>query len=235
MSSELVNATIEWDVGNWSRVLPFWETVICKLNRETAKILCLGERNGGVSLWFAVQGFHVICSDYNGPSETARMLHARFGVSEKIEYADISVFQIPYPNDFFDIVACKSVIGGLKLNYKDKLTRTLENQKFAIDEIRRVLRADGFFLGAENMAGSWVHQIGREILKGNKIGWRHLRMEEVKWLFKDFGKNDFKFYGFIGTYFKVALLDNTCAWLDSWFARLLPKRWLYICFITCKK
>ncbi len=234
--NELMRATIEWDVLNWSNALAHWTPVLRTLNKETTKILCLGERNGGLSLWFALQEFKVVvCSDFGGPTAAARKLHAKYQVSEFIEYADINIFALPYHADSFDVVACKSVIGGLKLDYKDKTTRTLKNQKLAIEEVRRVLKDGGYFLGAENMRGSWFHQLLRRMLKGKNIGWRHFKVNEVKELFNDFTKVNISFFGFLGSYFPFQWLNRIFSAVDSILSKLFPSKVLYISFIAAKK
>jgi SAM-dependent methyltransferase len=230
---QLMNDVIEWDVYNWSHAVEHWETTVGKL--EGGRVLCLGERNGGLSLWFALRGFQVICSDRNGPSDAARALHARHGVSQRIEYAEIDIFDLPYPENSFDLVACKSVIGGLKLVYKDASTRTLENQKLAVDQVRRVLKPGGYFLGAENMRGSLLHRWARYVRKGKKIGWRHLATDEIAWLFRDFAACDLRYFGLLGSYHRLDPINRLTSRLDTALSAVLPASWLYICFIAARK
>lgn len=231
----MIHDVIEWDVYNWSNALTHWTNKISQVSASEARVLCLGERNGGLSLWFALQGFQVICSDFNGPRQEANRLHERYGVADKIQYADINIFQIPFPENTFDIVACKSVIGGLKLDYRDKSSRTVENQKLAIEEIRRVLKPGGIFCGAENMRGSWVHMTARKLLKGDKIGWRHLRVTEIYQLFDEFTNSDFQFYGFMGSYYRSKILNKLSSIIDKILSSIMPRQWLYIAFIVAKK
>lgn len=233
--AQLVRDVIEWDVYNWAHATEHWEAVAQLENISQGKVLCLGERNGGLSLWFALRGFSVVCSDRGGPSDTARQLHARHGVADRIEYADIDIFRLPYADDAFDIVACKSVIGGLKLVYKDATTRTLENQKLAVDEVFRVLRPGGYFLGAENMRGSTLHRWARKLRKGKKIGWRHLATDEVRWLFADFASCELRFFGLFGSYHRLDVINRIASTADRVISNLLPKSWLYICFIVARK
>ena len=232
---ERIEETIEWDILNWSRALAHWLVVVEQLDKTNTKILCLGERNGGLSLWFALQGFRVVCSDFGGPREDAKKLHSKYGVSDKIQYADLSIFLLPYASDSFDIIACKSVVGGLKLNYKDRTTRTLQNQKLAMDEVRRVLKPGGYFLGAENMKGSWIHSVGRNALKGKKIGWRHFQVFELKYLLQDFTHSDLLFFGFLGTYYPFRWLNRVFGRVDNILSKYLPDTMQYIGFIRAKK
>lgn len=231
----VLNDVIEWDVGNWSRALSYWNPVVASLHAESSQVLCLGERNGGLSLWFALQGFKVVCSDFGAPSEKAKALHESYHVSDKIEYADVNVFSIPYADGCFDLIACKSVIGGLKLDRKDPSTRTLMNQQLAVSEIHRVLKPGGYFLGAENMRGSFIHQVLRHIVKGKKIGWRHLRIEEIRLLFHDFATANYSFFGYLGQFIPGDLMKRVSAKIDEILSVILPAKWLYIGFIVARK
>lgn len=226
---------IEWDVFNWSHALWYWSQAVNTIPKEGAKVLCLGERNGGLSLWFALQGFQVICSDFQGPKEEAYKLHERYGVADRVQYADISIFRIPFADNTFEVVACKSVVGGLKLDYKDKRSRTIENQKLAVEEIRRVLKPGAIFCGAENMQGSWLHMSARKLLKGDKIGWRHINVSEIHQLFSEFDNVRFLFYGFLGSYYGNNTVNRISSGIDRLLSRILPNRWLYIGFIVARK
>ena len=234
MTNTQIGEIIEWDILNWSKALAFWKEYLPMPGSNT-RILALGERNGGLSLWLGLQGFNVICSDFGGPTKRAREIHAGNQVSSLIEYADIDIFKIPYQDNYFDLIICKSVIGGLKGKRNDPATRTLENQKRAIEEIRRVLKLKGTFLGAENTRGSYVHQLARRALKGSKIGWRHLTLAEVKWLFGSYSNLQMIPYGFFGSYYPSKLVNRVFAQFDSFLSRYFPDRWLYLTFIAARK
>ncbi len=94
---------IGWDVPNWSKCLPFWQEWLAPLDRDQARIPVLGERNGGISLWFALLGFKVICSDYRPMDERVRDLHRHWGIEGRVEYAVADVFKLGYPDDQFDV------------------------------------------------------------------------------------------------------------------------------------
>jgi SAM-dependent methyltransferase len=226
---------IEWDVRTWSHCLDFWAPVLHGMNPGLTRVLTVGERNGGLSLWFALQGYQVTCSDYERPTQQARALHEKYGVTNRITYADVNIFASPYPDLSFDIVACKSVIGGLKLIMSDRSTRTLNNQSLAIAEIHRVLSPGGFFLGAENLTGTRLHQLARGWSKPGWLGWRHLTMGEIRQLFASFDRVEQQAYGFFGSHFTLFGLDRLTAALDSFFCPFLPAHWQYVSFIRARK
>lgn len=199
------------------------------------RVLTVGERNGGISLWFALQGYQVTCSDYGGPTPQARDLHGKYGVTDRISYADVNIFASPYPDLSFDIVACKSVIGGLKLVKSDRSTRTLNNQSLAIAEIHRVLSPGGFFLGAENLMGTPLHQLTRRWSKQGRLGWRHLTLGEIRQLFAGFDRMEQQAYGFFGSRSTRFALDRLTATLDSVFCPFLHANWQYVGFIRARK
>ncbi|MFZ1809261.1 MAG: methyltransferase domain-containing protein [Cyclobacteriaceae bacterium] len=232
----LVRDCIQWDVKNWSQSLKYWQPILDAMNdKNNGRVLCLGERDGGLTLWFALLGFQVVCTDIYGITESARELHKSYNVSHRISYNETDIFKINFPTDYFDIVACKSVIGGLKTTYSDSRTRTLENQKLATLEINRVLKNGGFFLGAENLRGSPLHQLYRKKIKGKRIGWRHLSRQEVTWLFADYSYLKHRSFGFVGTFYKRHFVNSIGYNLDKLLSKILPHDWLYIDFIIAKK
>lgn len=224
---------IEWDVENWSKALPFWERFLPRPGPHL-KILTLGERNGGLALWLALKGYNVIYSDRVPPKQTAINLHEAYKVSDKVTYLEIDVYNIPFDDNTFDVILCKSMIGGLKLSYHDKKTRTLDNQKIACEEIKRVLKPGGIFLGAENMRGSFLHQRLRAI-KGKLKEWRYLSCSDVRYIFSNFYTVDLKCYGFLGTKHPSNLINKISGGLNSLLSGLLPPGYLYISFIAARK
>ena len=190
-----------------------------------------------------LQGFKVLCTDYHMPGEQARLSHARWMVQDRIAYAAVDAFNIPYPENSFDVVACKSVIGGLVLQRKLPETRTLENQRLAVEEIRRVLKPGGIFLGAENLTGTKIHQLLRWMKYGPELGWRYLRTTEIQWLFESYSFCQQKQWGLVGSpwwklgshWWKFDSLNPLSRVIDACLSNVLPGDWLYISFIRARK
>ncbi len=225
---------LEWDVPNWSQALAFWQPHLDGAYKEGTPVLTIGERYGGLSLWLAKQGKANICTDYVIPSDKAMELHQSHGVSELVKYEMVNIFELPYPDNSFDVVVIKSVIGGLKLTYSDKKSRTLENQKKAIAEIIRVLKPGGVYLGAENMRGGLLHRFLRK-KTGRDKHWRYLDKKELSYLLDGFAKVYTKFYGYLGSNFKNKIFNSLTSFADKLFSALLPGSRLYIGFFVGKK
>src|SRR4051812_41455801 len=104
-----VGVFVGWDVRNWSRALDFWLT---RTHQNVSKSLALelGSETGGLSLWLALQGTRVLCSDITPLRSSVHELHAARRVDHLIRYETISAMDIPYTCEF-DIVVFKSILG----------------------------------------------------------------------------------------------------------------------------
>ena len=140
---------VDWDLSNWTAALEFW-TGHSSRTLAASSALELGTRHGGLALWLAMKGAHVVCSDVGGPSIQARQVHRIAGVSDRIQYQAIDATRIPYA-DRFDVVTCKSVLGAIGIR------RGPQAQAKAIGEMRRALCPGGELFFAENLAGSPFH------------------------------------------------------------------------------
>ena len=134
----------------------FW---LANTSLDLSKYLALdlGSRNGGLSLFLALRGSQVVCSDLNGPSDNVKKLHQKHSVSSLVSYAAVNVTSIPYPDLYFDVVVFKSVLGALQ---------TYPNQTKMMQEIYRVLRPGGELWFAENLVASPLHMLARKLFVG---------------------------------------------------------------------
>src|SRR5262249_46376472 len=133
---------VEWDVYNWSKALDFW-LAHTKHDISKCSVLELGARNGGLSLWLALQGASIVCSDITFPSPIALKQHQAYAVSHLIEYKSIDATCIPYENKF-DVIVFKSLLGGVGAGGRKDL------QSKALGEIYRALKKGGELFFAEN-------------------------------------------------------------------------------------
>lgn len=174
---------LQWDVLTWSKAIDYWEKKVDwdKVN----DCLELGGRQGGLSLWLALKGKHVICSDLEDVKSTASKLHMNYKVEHPIEYQDIDATNIPYENKF-DLIVFKSIIGGIaKIG-------GIEIQKKVFQEIYKALKPGGVLIFAENLIASPLHQFARK--KFNKWGeyWRYLTIEETQSFLSNYRYNSKK-------------------------------------------
>jgi len=157
----------------------------------------VGAGNGGLSLWLALNGCHVICSDLNGPTEKAKELHKKYKVSDLIEYASVDATNIPYKENTFDIVAFKSIIGGIG-GYGG-----FEKEMNVFKEIHRVLKPKGELFFAENLDGSLLHKFIRKKIASRfkrykwTSTWRWVTLKELEEFLSPFSSKKYMTYGFL--------------------------------------
>lgn len=215
---------IEWDIVNWSKALNYCDQFINDLNGK--KVLVIGDKNGGLSLYFALRNATVYATDLNGVSINAKELHTSYNVLNRVIYGCADFLHLEYPSNEFDIVAFKSVLGAL---------RTKENQITAIAESHRVLKSEGLLVFSENLDASWLHQILRKkFVKWAKY-WRYLNVNEVEELFGSFPERHFAQFGFFGTLGRSELQRTLLGLLDTVTNPVISKKYLYILAGVLKK
>jgi len=219
---------IEWDIRNWSVALSYWEQNTAQ-DLSTALALEIGSGHGGLSLWMALHGSRVICSDVIAPSEEAIKKHARYYVSHLIEYESLDALNIPYREEF-DIVFFKSVLGAIGRNDNKA------NQAKAISEIYLSLKQGGELFFAENLVASPMHKFFRKrFIRWGKT-WRYVSVEEMRDFLSIFSSMRYRTIGFLGAFGRnerqrgiLGAIDR--AFLDS----IVPKNWRYIVVGVARK
>ncbi|CEG13959.1 conserved hypothetical protein [groundwater metagenome] len=230
IDKETLKDIVEWDVKNWSNGLKYWEKET-RLDLSKCRALEIGARNGGCSLWLALHGCSVVCSDLNGPTEKAKKIHKKYGVSNLIEYASVDVTNIPYEDNTFDIVIFKSVIGGVgRDDHK-------ERQTTAFREINRVLKHSGELFFAENLDASSLHKFIRKTIMGKfrkyrwTTSWRWINLDELEEFLSPFSSVKYATYGFFGAFhlhiYPIGIFLGT---IDKFIEQFTPKSWKYIAF-----
>ena len=222
--ADVLAAIFEWDVRNWSHGLPLWQRHIDLHHPRRA--LALGERGGGLSLWLAMQGIEVVCSDLGVSFEAAQELHRRFGVGDRISYEEQDATAIGHPDGTFDLVVFKSVIGALQSKAR---------QSTAIREMHRVLKPGGDLLFAENLVASRLHLSLRRRFVPWGREWRYVHLEDDRDLFEPFATVELETWGVVGLLGRTEGQRDLLGRLDSLLSSLVPARWRYILFGACRK
>lgn len=215
---------IEWDVINWKRAIKFWEndTLFCD-DCSGKKVLDIGGRNGGLSLYWALKGADVVCSDIeiNG-FEKAQDLHTKYKVSDKISYVQMDVTKLN-EHDKYDIITFKSVMGGVGYN------NNFENQKIMMDNIYRALKPGGRLYFVENCKASPIHQVSRRIFRTWGARWRYVSLAELAVLSNKYSSVEFNTYGFLGIFFRFSYtLNKIFSNLDTLIDKYIHKEYRYI-------
>jgi SAM-dependent methyltransferase len=220
MTKELLKDVIDWDVVNWSRTIPFWEKNI-DIKGKNLSCLELGGRKGGLSLWLALKGNNVICSDLNSPEADASDLHKKYKIDSRITYQSIDATQIPFDNHF-DIITFKSILGGISREGSD------EFKKATLEQIYQALNKGGKLLFAENLEGSGLHKYLRKkfVIWGNE--WNYLRLEEIPEVFSSFSKISYVTIGFWGAFGRTEKQRAMLGRIDGVMEKLFPSRMRYI-------
>lgn len=227
MTKSIMNDIIQWDVKSWSTALKYWEEKVEWITVENA--LEIGGREGGLSLWLALKGKSVVCSDLHNVKETAEKLHTKHKVSALVVYQDIDATEIPYENHF-DIVVFKSILGGIGSN------NNIEIQKKVFKEIHKALKPGGKLLFAENLVASSFHQFFRK--KFTKWGntWRYVTVKEMHSFLSDFSRFDIKTTGVLGTFGRTERQRNILSSVDKAILNSIsPTNWKYICYGVATK
>lgn len=228
-----VQDIIEWDVLNWSRLMHHWHPVLEQLSRNS-KVLAIGERNGGLSLWLALMGFHVTCTDITDVTASASLLHKKYNVSGQIEYRQLDIVNDEWHAEQFDIIIAKSVIGGVKPTRGRSSSRNFEALEQAMHNIHRLLAPGGYFFSAENLQGSALNRFFRRRLKGSK-GWYYLSLAQLHGLFAPFSLVQTKTFGILPTFFSNKAVNRVMYFINRCIQPLLPARSKYIAFTIAKK
>jgi SAM-dependent methyltransferase len=218
---------IQWDVKNWGKALQYWETRVDWSKVENC--LEIGGREGGLSLWLALKGKKVICSDREKTKETAEKLHTQYKVTDRITYQDIDATNIPYEG-FFDLIVFKSIVGGIGRGYNKEIQAEVFRQAY------KALKPGGVLLFAENLKASAFHRFFRKRFTKWSVYWRYPTLDEMNEFLKDFSSTELHTAGILGTFGRsesqkdlLAGIDN--ALLDS----LTPESWKYFVIGVAKK
>jgi 2-polyprenyl-3-methyl-5-hydroxy-6-metoxy-1,4-benzoquinol methylase len=210
---------VEWDVENWWNFIDFINH--SNVDFKGKRILDIGGRNGGLSLYCAlVGGAEILCTDKLPPSPKAIVLHHRYGVSDKVRYEQMNVTAIPdkYKN-YFDIVVFKSVIGSVEAHGDANSGRLMS------ENIKKVLKPGGILFFSENLKATKIHQLLR---KSNEFTWVYQDRNSIHALFSNMEMMDEKYFGFLGCFCRNAKVRHVLSTMDKLLNRIIPASWKYI-------
>jgi SAM-dependent methyltransferase len=217
----LAGDVIEWDVVNWSRALGLWSQA---LGERGGTALELGARRGGLSLWLALRGYDVVCSDLRSNEAAASALHEQYGVRSRVRYETIDALDIPY-RDCFDVIAFKSLLGGIAFD------GDISRQYRAVAQMYDALRPGGVLLFAENLQASAFHRaLRRRFIRWNDR-WRYVDLPEMRSFLAPFATVEMQTTGFLGLCGRTPLTSRALGTLDGMlFDRIVPPEQRYIVY-----
>ncbi len=195
-----------------------------------AKTLEIGSSNGGLSLWMALNGAKVLCSDLSGPTNAAKEKHRKYSVSHLIDYGKLNVLDIPYEEEF-DVVCFKSVLGVVGTNANK------EKQIKALQQLHKSLKKGGELLFAENLVGSPLHGFLRKKFVPWGNTWRYVTIEEMQGMLSGiFSDVKYTTAGFMGAFGRTEYQRKILGYLDRNFVSyLVPGKWRYIIIGVARK
>jgi ubiquinone/menaquinone biosynthesis C-methylase UbiE len=218
---------LEWDYLAWGEALKYWDDMLPE-SLTDKKVLELGGRNGGLSIYFAKKGASVTCSDINGPSSVAIQKHKELNL-KNVKYENIDATNIPF-KDEFDYIVFKSILGGI--GYNDNI----EAQSKAIHSCFNALKPNGKLLFAENGKASILHQILRKKATAWGGQWRYLTFNELNlFLNKNFKRYNINSFGFFSIFTRSLFFKKVFYYIDKSFAILIPKTRKYILYGIAEK
>lgn len=226
LSNEQLKDIIQWDIKTWSKALRFWEEKSEGFNGK--KVLAIGERGGGLSLYFALNGATVICTDFNSFPESTGELHKKYGVENQISYLEgVDASNLAqFENEQFDIVVFKSVLGALSTKVK---------QQASFSEFHRVLKNGGEVIFAENLEGAALHRFFRKKFIRWASYWRYFQYKGDQDFYQQFAQKEFTAVGFLSGFGRSERQRSFLAAVDSILAPITPKSWKTVLIGVLKK
>jgi SAM-dependent methyltransferase len=210
----LKQAIIGWDTSTWGQAIDFWEQFLPPTLKGW-QVLELGAGAGGLSLYFALQGAHVLCSDLTHPEVRAAPLHRRYG-QECIQYQALDALALDLPDHSQDLVVFKSVMGGVG-------KQALHNPRMQmLGEILRVLKPGGWLCFAENLRGApWNPWLRQHFVPWSQT-WHYLSLPELQALMQSFPNWHYQTTGLTSLFGRNERNRQQLARLDHWLAPLTP-------------
>lgn len=218
---------IQWDLKTWSRSLYYWDKQVDWKNVNSC--LEIGGREGGLSLWLALKGKKVICSDLYDVKSLAEKLHIKHKVTSLVSYQSIDATNIPYENAF-DVIVFKSILASVGAN------NDIEKQKKVFQGAYKALKPGGYLLFAENLVASPVHRFLRKKFTEWGSSCRYITIKEVEDFLVDYSGVEIKTTGVLATLGRNEKQRNALSTMDNIvFNKISPKNWHYVTYGIARK
>lgn len=226
MNKKELKDIINWDVDTWSEILPYWDNQLKNFDKSNTICIEIGAREGGISLWMAMNGFKIICSDNYYDLEDAKKLHIKYRVEKKVFYKKVNVLNWNEKAKY-DIIIVKSVLGALQ---------TEERIKTAIENIYNNLNDNGIILFAENSRALFLHRLFRSKFTDWGRIWYYFDETSLKRIFKSFQILDFQFNGVSAVFANRLGLSKPFYKLDKYILnKIVPDKMKYMVYGYAKK
>ncbi len=225
MKKAQIDDIIGWDIVNWSKSFAFWDKHLDVKDKDY-QCLELGARQGGLSLWLALNNNQVICSDVSYTDQQHELdktiaLHKKHNCDQNISYEAIDASNIPYKNHF-DLVVFKSVLGGVSIESEKRL------EQQTIDSIHKSLKPGGRVVFIENLEGSFLHMYARKKFVGWGSKWHYMKLKDITNLFDSYKSLKYQTVGFFGAFGKTEKQRQFLGRLDTLIEKIIPKHKRYV-------
>lgn len=216
---------VGWDVRTWSAAVRFWQGAV-EPAPPVLDCLELGAGPGGPSLWLAMLGHRVLCTNQDSTEAFASPLHERYDYPGSIEYRDVNARELPFDAEF-DVVVFKSVLGGVGDD---------ADQERTVEGILRALRPGGRLLFAENVRGTFVHRIARaEMNRRRGANWRFNSLRRFRELLGGFSSVELRTTGVTAMLGTTEPRRAALAGADRILGPITPPPWRYMAYGVATK
>lgn len=225
--STLMHDVVGWDVRTFSTAVEFWDDQVRSAD-VPLRCLEIGAGPGGPSLWLALAGHDVVCSNWANTSLDASPLHDRYDFPGTITYEDIDAKAIGYVGEF-DLIVFKSVLGGLGSDGG-------QSQHTAMESILSALKPGGRLIFAENVRGTIFHRMARALANRRRgASWYYIPLAQLTQLLGRFDSYELHTTGVSAVFGVTEAQRRRLASLDRVLNRITPARWRYMAYGVATK
>ncbi|MBA3900103.1 MAG: class I SAM-dependent methyltransferase [Bacteroidetes bacterium] len=221
---KVIQDVIQWDTVNWGKCLYLWQNHL----KADKNLTCLeiGGRTGGLSLWAALKGYKVYCSDLENPEIIAKPLHQKYNVN--IEYLAVNALNMAY-NNHFDLIMIKSVMASIgAIRDKARIQQ-------AVSQIHKALKPGGKLLFVENKRATPLHMLGRKLFTTWGSNLYYPTTDDMKEIFSPFSKVEYKTTGFLGCFGRTERQKHFLGKIDQAMNFAIPSSCNYVVYGVAEK